>query len=223
MRAQRVREDEVEGAIEGDIVTGLLCTATEVKQTKFEFVGGGRGDYDRVLSYRFAGQGSGAFQKEQPQFCTTKRVCAFLCLASLLLVIGYCFYVGTGFGSANDSDVQSSSAASCGVDSCVADYVIGRNWSNCTREWCCLRQGLGCSDGGDLRPTLKVGTLKGELRGCASACFLKNETWSCTQRISYVTKHDNMSCVAAQLAVAKECSFCSSLVCAVGDKECNKA
>jgi len=137
---------------------GPCASASEVKR-KWTHVGKGHGNYERILTYSYVGEGAGTFNKETvvSNYGCRPRLCCIILSMVLTILGGAYIYFGPepflAIGRWLVTEVRQQILKpglvpfNCATNSTDdSDANTSKTWSTVQQSWCCSKEHIGCSD-----------------------------------------------------------------------------
>jgi hypothetical protein len=212
-------------------------------ETKWSYVGEGKGEYSPQPNYQYVGHGAGSFEPVPLQPSIGERVlvrgCALvLCVVFVVGIAGLCLT----FGMADFSP-----AFDCEAD--FENWTVA--WTPDQQEWCCSHVQRGC--GGYINatgtsslppsplvpavpakpsPPLPLSStpppplppFQAPTEVCDTMCAYNGESYSCKERVLFAATHHaaadeaEATCTTARTVVVQDCPMCAA--CPLAETQC---
>jgi hypothetical protein len=229
-------EEAVQQAADRSGWGGCFDPASAKVETKWSYVGEGKGEYKPEPGYKYVGHGAGSFEPVPLQPSIGERILV-RCTALVLCVV---FVLGiAGLGMTFWAS-RSSPAFDCDAD--YENWTVA--WTPDQQEWCCdnVRRGCGgyinATSASSLTPSPLVPVVPAKPSStlpplppfqaptelCDSMCAYNGESYSCKERILFAATHDaaadeaEASCTNARTLVVEDCPVCTA--CRLVETQC---
>jgi len=172
-------------------------SGVQVGEGNFEYVGSGRGNYERVQQLTYVGAGGGDYAREEVVTYSSYRCRTCCILFMILLILGgiaALVYLLLPQGTQRQED-ESTQQATMPFDCHAGLWNWDRAWSVEKKHWCCDHENKGCS------------TTTSLPFDCAAGFSNWQDGWSVAKK-HWCCTHVNRGCIIPTTVVTKpyECS-----------------